>query len=321
MSQRLTEKEFSVLTIGTEILTKDGMDQYMRTLGPVKTYYASKLNLALETFSRERTQIIFCELNFADGSAQQFIEKIGGLHFDFTTYFVVADRSASSDLEALKGDWGIDEVLVKPFNAETIKEIFERAVTKLTGPKPTWAIELRVAIEAERTRRVVETERYFIRIASEYEGILEPELELFDYWYKTAKYNDCERLIEKLVEKYPTHCRILENKAKLLKRAGQHEKALEYFKMAQKISPLNASRGLEIADTYLLLAADTTRKVNAIDEYLSEAHLMYGKIQAVRRQYAAAITQSEIRNSYFTEEHLKEMNAFAQLSKSLGKLK
>jgi hypothetical protein len=64
-----------VLSVGTKILTKDVMDQYLRSLGDIKTFYGSKLNFAVSTFNEKKIDLVFCEMNFGDSSAQYFLKK------------------------------------------------------------------------------------------------------------------------------------------------------------------------------------------------------------------------------------------------------
>lgn len=44
------ENQIQVLNVGTKILLADVMDQYLRSLGDVKTYYVSKQSNAIQNF-------------------------------------------------------------------------------------------------------------------------------------------------------------------------------------------------------------------------------------------------------------------------------
>lgn len=319
--KQLVEKELSVLTVGTEILAKDLMDQYLRSLGPVSTYYASRLELALETFQKQKIDIIFCELNFSNGSINQFLQKIGGLHYGSDIFCVVAARDNSPELESLRFELSIDEILVKPFNAETIRATVERALKKLHGPKAVWAVELKVALEAERSKRFVEAESFFQRALQRHPEVLEVSLEVARYWLDRGRYGECETLLEKISVKHPNDVRVLDFFGRLLKRQDKHRRAMELLEKAQGLSPLNSIRAMELADNYMLQAVDLARTALRLDEHDSSAHMLIMRVLAARHQYAAALTVAELKQGYVASEHAKEFSAYVQLVKNLGKLK
>src|SRR4051812_22734096 len=139
------ENPVHVLSVGTRILVKDVMDQYLRTLGEVKTFYASKLSSALESYNEKRPAVIFCEHSFPEGSALEFIEAIGGLDTASDRYFVLATEAASDELVSLAMEKGIDELLIKPFATDNIMQIMERFIDKREMATQDWVTELRVA--------------------------------------------------------------------------------------------------------------------------------------------------------------------------------
>ncbi len=142
-----------VLNIGTKILIKDVMDTYLRSLGETKTFYASKMSTAVETYRDKKLQIIFCEQSFAEGSALEFIQAIGGLPASGDRYFVLAAEEHSDYLVALASEKGMDEILVKPFSTENIHQIVERFKKKKDGLKQNWSIDLRNAKKAFDEKR------------------------------------------------------------------------------------------------------------------------------------------------------------------------
>jgi tetratricopeptide (TPR) repeat protein len=319
--KQLFEKEVSVLTVGTEILTKDLMDQHLRTLGEVSTYYGSKLSFALDTFKKQKIDIIFCELNFSDGSIQQFIKGIGGLHYGSDLYVIVANRDRSPELAALRADLGIDEILVRPFTADNVREIMERAQKKISAPKPSWSVELKVAFEAEKNKRFAEADKFFMRVFQNNPQALEAMLEVAKFWIGKGRYDESEKLAEDLLVNFPEDTRVLDVLGRVHSRKGSYRRAVSLLEQAQIQSPLNSERALELADAYLLLANELARKVIRLDEFDSEAQTLNLKISALRRQYGAVVTQYDIKQNYFVGENAKEASAFLALAKNLGKLK
>jgi tetratricopeptide (TPR) repeat protein len=317
----LTEKPLSVLTIGTEILAKDLMDQFLRSLGPISTYYASRLEIALESYSKQRADIIFCELRFSNGSLHQFVQKIGGLNYAPDTYFVLVHDRNSIELEALQKELAIDEVLIKPFNADNMRAIVERAVQKLSGPKPPWATELKVAWEAERNKRFIEADNFFQRVHQKNSTVLEANLDVVKYWVQKNRLDPARNLLDRLWSENPKDPRVLQARASLLNRQGFHREALVLLEEAQHISPLNDFRAIEIAETYFELAGESVLAVVRADEFNSQAQLTTLKVLCANQDWGAAVSFCERKQNFINAENLKEFNAYLHLAKTLGKLK
>src|SRR3989344_5478059 len=112
----IIDRSLSILNIGTEILVKDVMDQYLRSLGDIKTYYASSMGVAIDTFRRQKINVVFSELGFKAGSAEEFIKEIGGLDISTDLFFVLASSQDSKEIRFLQKELNIDEFLLKPFS-------------------------------------------------------------------------------------------------------------------------------------------------------------------------------------------------------------
>jgi tetratricopeptide (TPR) repeat protein len=260
-------------------------------------------------------------LRFANGSLHQFIQKIGGLNYAPDTYFVLVHDRNSIELEALQKELAIDEILIKPFNADNMRAIVERAVQKLSGPKSPWATELKVAWEAERNKRFIEADNFFQRVHQKNSTVLEANLDVVKYWVHKNRLDPARNLLDRLWSENPKDPRVLQARASLLNRQGFHREALVLLEEAQQISPLNDSRAIEIAETYFELAGESVLAVVRADEFNSHAQLTTLKVLCANQDWGAAVSFCERKQNFINAENLKEFNAYLHLAKTLGKLK
>ncbi|RZA01696.1 MAG: response regulator, partial [Proteobacteria bacterium] len=189
------DNPLQILSIGTKILLKDVMDQYLRSLGEVKTYYASKMSIAVESYLEKRPNIIFCEHGFAEGSALDFIQYIGGLDPSGDQYFVLAVEEASDPLVALAVEKGIDEILVKPFSIDTIHQIVERYLEKRDLSTDDWAKDLRNAKVSFLEKRFLEAEDLYANAARRYPANILVLLECADFFLRRGYGGQAQTLV------------------------------------------------------------------------------------------------------------------------------
>src|SRR4051812_19541910 len=96
MNEKQPEGRISILNVGTKILLKDSMDQFMRTLGDYKTHYAPNMASALRTFTENTIHIVLTEVELEDGSAYRLIQNLGGsnsIHDDLFVILALEERS------------------------------------------------------------------------------------------------------------------------------------------------------------------------------------------------------------------------------------
>jgi CheY-like chemotaxis protein len=310
-----------VLNIGTRILVKDVMDQYLRTLGEVKTYYAAKLSSALESFHEKRQAVIFCEHTFPEGGAIEFVEAIGGLDAASDRYFILAAESVSDDLVSLAMEKGMDEILVKPFSTENIYQIMERYLEKRKMGDIDWVKELRVAKKAFLEKRFQEADELYGQTAKRHwhnAGVL---LDCADYFVKRQQPQLALPLLEKVLTESPDHVRSLHLHGCALKRMGRYKEAAKEFNRANLISSLNSGRNQELADTYVAMAEEEIQNALKAESESSSLILKRAQYQLLRRDFGALVTYLDSKRAYLSESAKKEAEAFTALAKKLGGLK
>ena len=323
MTKKFTKDQpVHVLSIGTRILVKDVMDQYLRSLGEVKTYYASKLSSAIESFQEKRPAVVFCERNFAEGSAVEFIEAIGGLDCTGERYFILAtEEQASDDVVALAMEKGIDEILVKPFTTDNILQIMERFIEKRGMGELEWAVELRTAKKAFLEKRFQESDDLFGALAKKHwhnGGVL---LDAAEYFLRRQQPQKSLPLLEKVLQESPEQVRALHLHGCVLRRLGRFSEAARQLTKANQQSPLNTVRNTELAECYLALAEEQISFALKSESESSSLILRRAQYQLLRREYGALVSYLDSKRAFLSEAGKKEAEAYVALAKKLGGLK
>lgn len=322
MTKKFTkEKPLQVLSIGTKILVKDVMDQYLRSLGEVKTYYASKLTTAVESFNEKRPEVIFCERSFPEGSALEFIDAIGGLDGSSDRYFVLAVEETTEEVVALAMEKCIDEVLVKPFSTEDILQIVDRYIDKREMAKLDWVVDLRAARRAFLEKRFQEADSLYGDAAKKYwndNGVL---LDCADYFVSRQQPQKSIPLLEKILQEAPDLTRALHLYGVALRKLGRVAEAAKALRYANNLSPLNSSRNLELAETYLAMAEEQISAALKADSESSALILRRAQYQLLRKDFASLVTYLDSKRAYISEAGKKEAEAYVALAKKMGGLK
>lgn len=322
MTKKLaTDEPIHVLTIGTKILTKDVMDLYLRGLGDVKTYFASRLSLGVESFLQRRPSVVFCEHSFPEGSAAEFVDLVGGLSPGNRHYFVLAAENASQDLEALGTELGIDEILLKPFSADDVYQLMSNFMEKRRRQEPEWVSEICVARTSFFEKRFQEAEELFASAMRKHWQNSPAVLEGATFFLARNQPQAALPLVEKVLTESPDSARALHLHGCALRRLGRFQEAAQAFLKAAKISPANSVRNVELAETYVAMADEQIAQALRA-EYESSALLMR-KIQYMmfRKEYGALVTFIDSKRDFLSEAARKEADALATAAKKLGGLR
>lgn len=319
MDKKFTKDQpLFVLSIGTRILLKDVMDQYLRSLGEVKTFYASKLSVAVDNYREKRHGVIFCEQTFPEGSALEFIDAIGGLDTASDRYFVLAAESSSDELVALAMEKGIDEILVKPFATDHILQIIDRYIDKRALGATDWAVDLRAAQKSYVEKRFQEAEELYGATAKKYwhnSGVL---LDCADFFISRKQPQKAVPLLEKVLSESPDHVRALHLHGQALRRLGRFSDAAKQFNRASSYSPLNSVRNVELAETYIQMAEEQIHAALKGENESSSLILKRAQYQLLRKDYGPLVTYLDAKKSYLSEAGKKEADSYIALAKKLA---
>jgi CheY-like chemotaxis protein len=323
MTKKFTKDQpVQVLSIGTRILVKDVMDQYLRSLGEVKTYYASKLSSAVESFNERRPAVVFCERSFPEGSAVEFIEAIGGLDSSGDRYFVLATEESPDDaVVALAMEKGIDELLVKPFSTDNILQIMERFLEKRGMSELDWVIALRAAKKAFIEKRFQEADELYGSLAKLYWHNGAVLLDAAEYFLRRQQAQKSLPLLEKVLNDSPDQVRALHLYGCALRRLGRLTEAARQLTRANEFSPLNTVRNGELAECYLALAEEQVAMALKSESESSLLILRRAQYQLLRRDFGGVVTYLDSKRAFLSDVGKKEAEAYVSLAKKLGGLK
>lgn len=319
MNKKFTKDQpVNVLSIGTRILIKDVMDQYMRSLGEVKTFYASKLSVAVDSFNDKKPAVIFCEYSFPEGGVLEFIEAIGGLNTYSDCYFVLATESAPDQLLALAMEKCIDEVLVKPFSTEDVTQIMDRYLDKRALTAQPWVTELRAAKKSFHEKRFHEAEELFGAAAKKYwndSGVL---LDCAEFFILRQQPQKCVPLLEKVLQESPDHVRALSLYGSALRRLNRLAEAAKALTHANSLSPLNTVRNVELAETYIAMAEEQVTSALKSDSESSALILRRAQYQLLRKDYMALVTYLDSKKAFLSDAGRKEAENYTALAKKMA---
>lgn len=315
------DKPLVILSIGTKILMKDVMDQYLRSLGEVKTHYASKMSMAVETFREKRPHIIFCEQAFPEGSALEFIRNIGGLPYSGDQYFVLATEQSSDELLSLAAEEGIDEILVKPFSTDTIHQIVERYFDKKAASELDWIKDLRTARLSFVEKRFQESDELYGHAAQKYPQTIHVQLDCATHFVERGHAERAEKMLQWVIEASAENPRALHLAGMALKKMGRYREAVDRFRRADKISPANSIRQAELAETYLMMAEELITLALKNENENNALILKKAKYALMRNDFAGVVTYLDAKRAFLSEAARKEADAYTAVAKKLGGIK
>lgn len=315
------ENSIQVLNVGTKILLADVMDQYLRSLGDVKTYYVSKQSNAVQNFNEKKPQVIFCEYAFQDGGAIEFIEKIGGLGASRDLYFVLAVEESKDDLVSLAIEKGIDEILVKPFSTDNISQIIERYFEKKNIAAAAWAQKLRLGRVAFIEKRFQEADELYTQCAKENLENVAALIECAEYFLERKNHSLAQQISSRILERAPDNVRAMNCAGVALKRLGKLKDSVEQLQKANFFSPLNSVRHSELAEAYVLLAEEEIQSALKSESENGTLILAKARFQVLRKDYAGAVVYLDAKRSFMSDAVRKEADALSSIAKKFGGIK
>src|SRR3989338_4618250 len=283
----------SVLNIGTAVLVRDVMDQHLRSMGDIRTHYASNLNFALQTYSEKHVDMVFCELTFPGGSAEEFIRRIGGLDVTDNIYFIISTSQDVTHAKALASELGVDSILPSPFSTNDIIERVEQALLKKERNRGVWVDQLLEAKLSAKNMRVQEARLQFKELLKNHPANEDVLLEAARFFLQLPDYESASQAIAAAVATNPQNLKARSMFGTLSIRKGEFDDGLRLLEDTQRQSPLNTTRMLEIGHAYIQLALRQTRKALDINDCSIPSLVNSIKYQAVLGRYTDVISTYE----------------------------
>lgn len=315
-----SEISLALLNVGTAVLVKDVMDQHLRTIGDIRTYYASNLKFALEAYSEKHLDIIFCELSFEGGTAEEMIRQIGGLDATDDVYFVLATEEDIEQSRALKEELGIDAILKEPFSTRDVEEQIVAAVAKKTRKKEPWVDDLLEAKLAHQNKRMQEAQSLFMDLLKSQKENPEVLLPATRFYLDVHKLDHAERLLDLVLKKNPFSLKALALQSDLLLKQGKYMDAIAVLEGLAEKSPLNTNRANSVVSAYLQHGLDAVAKSQRLTGMNSLTNLNCLRLLVCLGKYKETIASFERHRTSFLGAEKKEAEYFVALAKKLGGL-
>ncbi len=315
-----SDMSLALLNVGTAVLVKDVMDQHLRTIGDIKTYYASNLRFALEAYSDKHLDLIFCELSFEGGTAEELIRQIGGLDITDRVYVVLATEEDIEQSRALQEELCIDAILQEPFSTHDVEGQIARAVEKKTKKMDPWVDDLLEAKLAHKNKRMQEAQSLFLDILKSQKENIDVLLPATKFYLEVQKLEHAERLLDVVLEKNPFSLRALSLKSELLLKQGKYGEAIDILQGLTEQSPLNTNRANSIVSAYMQHGLDAIGRSQRVAGMNSLTNLNCLRLLVCLGKYKETVSTYERFRTSFLGTEKKEAEYFVAIAKKLGGL-
>ena len=312
------EGRINILSIGTRILLKDVMDQYLRTLGDFQTHYAPTIASAIRIFQEGQIHVVISEVDLSDGSVYRLFKDLGGAGTEDETYFILALEERSDQLLALAEELEADAVLVKPFSAADLKAQMDRYSAWKSMPKDPWRLLVNEARFAARDKRFREAEENFREAVNSAPGNPAPLVKAAQYFISKPDFVTAEAMLLKAVEARPKYVQALSLLGSLHLQQHDLVRADEYFQRAQALSPMNPDRVVDMVKLYVERCVESCKSALRVDSSSAMARLMLGKLLAVQKDYIGSVRELDRVLPVLKDNPKAEAQTFAALSRKLG---
>lgn len=316
------EGRISILNVGTKILLKDVMDQYIRTLGDFKTHYASNMASALRAFSENTIHIVITEVSLEDGSAFRLLNSLGGAASELDDlYVIIALEERSEALVALASELEAHSYIVKPFAATELKAQIDKYKAWKVMPKEPWQLLVQEARMSLRDKKFREAETHYkdaLVAAPTHPG---PYYKAGLHFLQKPDYGMAEGLLKKAVALKPDYAQALSALGTLYIAKGELDKAEECLKKASGISPLNPDRQVEMVRLYIDRCVEICRASLRMDPSAMLSQYNLGKLLAFQRDYIGTVRELEKVIKAAPKDSIKtECQTYIALARKLGGL-
>ncbi len=314
------EGTVSFLSVGTQVLLTDTMDQLIRTQGNYRTHYAGSMSSALRVFSEGMVHILVTEIDLGDGSAFRLLQNLGGSANPDDLYIVLATHENNEAVNSLATELEAHTILAKPFTAADLKALLEKYKVWRATPKQQWQSLVREAQFSARDKRYREAETNYLNAIKSAPGNPVPVYKAALYYMRKPDLPMAEKLLKRAVDIDANFVSAVSALGSLCLLKGDLEQAETFLKKAQVMSPLNPDRLVETTKLYLERCMETCKNSLRLDPGNIQARYMLGKLMAVQKDYIGAVRELESVLPKLKDETRAETQTFVALSRKLGSL-
>ena len=306
------------MSVGTQILRKDLMDQYIRSLGNHRTHYAFNGQAGLRMVNEHPIDIIITEFELSDFSAFQMIRKIR-MTQERLIYYVLAVDEESPALHSIAEEMEVDAVLIQPFTAQDLKTYIDVFKQKRATERSiaTFLHQAEVAFGRKDFPRADKLYDLCLKLEPENSRV---QLRAGLNFLSKSDYKNAQVHLKRSLELSPKSAAALSALAVLEMKSKSYKNAHEHFLTAQQLSPLNPERPISAAKNRMDWSADDLKKAFLKHPGDIDLEFEYGRILVFQREYSQAVQVFQHLRLPQGDPRTKEAQFLLQLASKLGSI-
>ncbi len=317
---RPPEPTATFLNVGARILVADIMDQIIRKHGNFRTHYAADMAWALKSTQEKPVDVLVTELDLPDGSAYRLIQKMRESQGQ-DLYVILAVEEKTPSVDGIVAELGIQEVVVRPFTGAEVQKQVELYMTWLQTPDEPWRESLAKAKTLVAGMLFGDAEKKFAEAIVLSPGNFEPVFEMAQYFCNNKHdYATAEKHLKKVLEmktNYVPAIALLGQVYWSLRRLDEAETCL---KLAQKLSPMNPDRAIQLVQFYTDRQVDLCRSQAELHPWDGYVHFQFGKVLIGKRDFSGAARALEKAVPQLDEKAKAEAQTYLAVARKFGGL-
>jgi DNA-binding response OmpR family regulator len=256
--------DLNFLIVDDQFNVRRMVASFLRTFGYRSFVDAADGAKAKDKLTKHPVDFIICDWNMPNMTGLQFLKWVRGNSNYKDLPFLMVTAEIASDIVAEAAEGGVDDYIVKPFQAQTLKAKIDSVLEKRSNPTH---LDLYLA-EGEKLLMEQKPDHALVLFKHALEkspqsprahfamGLAQEALEQDD---KAAKY------YEDAVRLAPKFLKALDSLARLYHKQGKSDLAAAQIKKATELSPRNADRHVKLG-RILLEQGNTAEGLRALEQ-------------------------------------------------------
>lgn len=314
------ESTATFLNVGARILVADIMDQIIRKYGNYRTHYAADMAWALKTAKEKPVDVLITELDLPDGSAYRLIQKLRETQGQ-DLYVILAVEEKTLAVNGIADELGIQEVVVRPFTGAEVKKQIELYTSWALTPDEPWKESLAKAKTLVKSMLFGDAEKKFAEAVMLVPGNFEPVFEMAKYFCKDKHdFATAEKHLKKVLEMKPNYVPAISLLGQAYWNLRRLDDAETCLKLAQKLSPMNPDRAIQLVQLYIDRQVELCRAQAELHPWDGFVHFQFGKVLVGKRDFTGAARALEKALPHLDEKAKAEAQTYLAVARKLGGL-
>jgi DNA-binding response OmpR family regulator len=320
MAKENTKEELvEFLSIGTRILTKDVMDQFIRSLGNNRTHYAATVESARRVFQESSIDFIITEFDVGESNVFHFIREIKTKHKEYV-FVVLASEESNSAQKSIAQELEVDAILVKPFAASDLKVQIDAYNQKISDKNNPDLLIFQADREFREKNHQV-ADRMYLNLLKAFPENVRVMYRAGLHFLRKPDVESAQKYFYKALELDPEFVPAMNALGVCALKKKEFKMAHSMLTQAQAASPLNPDRPLNLCRLFMEWGTDLLKSGLRQDADNVMMQFELGRYLIMQRDYAGAV--NILRKAKLPDEHpnAKEAQALIQLAMKVASIK